>query len=159
MEDYGGLWVTADQMEKQLNQLGKVATKNAIKCQINVRKKVLEQPGDKSLFAFSKEKKQLSEEELRNNLNQLMTMMPPPDSVTREIANDPTILVGRKITHIWFNSDVEEEELYYGEIIQFIADTQEYEIKYIGFASSFFVSLGEIQLDMEAGDLDLLSDQ
>ncbi len=159
VEDIGGLWVTSEQMDEQLNHLGKVAKKNAIKCQINVRKKVLEQPGDKSLFVFSREKKQLSEEELTKNLKQLMTMMPPPDSVTHDVANDPTILVGRKITHIWFNSDVEEEELYYGEIIQFIPDTQEFEIKYTGFTSSFFVSLGEIQLDMEAGDLDLISDQ
>ena len=37
--------------------LGKSAQKNALKCQLNVRKTILEQPANKEAFAFSKEKK------------------------------------------------------------------------------------------------------
>ncbi len=89
--------------------LGKSAQKNALKCQLNVRKTILEQPANKELFAFSKEKIQHSPEKLKENLEELMSSMPPPDSLTRKVADNPTMLVRQQISHNWFNSDLNED--------------------------------------------------
>ena len=73
----GGLWTTDEQMATTLESIATVGKKrDAIKCQIRFREKVLQQKASRQLFAFSKDGKALSLEQLISNLKLLMAAIP-----------------------------------------------------------------------------------
>ena len=85
----GGLWTTVEQVKTSLAAiLGAGRKREALKCQLRFRKKVLRQEGSAALFAFSKDGKPLSLDALRRNLEQLIAAIPDGQRVESETDED-----------------------------------------------------------------------
>ena len=159
----GNLWKTKDDMEKYLQGKSKVKIMSALKTQINVRNKILNQPADKTLFAFSKARKAHTIEELKVNLLKLMTMDTLPQ-ITNKIASDPASLVGKIIRHLWKDDD--RDVWYGGKILDYGNTGCQFQILYWKGAleqeddsdeDTYDVTLGELLEDMKAGNLEILN--
>ncbi len=110
-----GLWQQQKQVGDELRLIQTVNEQvKALKAQLNFRRYVFKQAGDKSVFAFSKRVKgktvQLSVDELAINLKTLVRAA-LEDTSTEPCEN---VLVGRKVKHLfdvddgkeWFNGSV-----------------------------------------------------
>ena len=114
-----GLWQSEQQMQAGLMKLKTKTSKlQALKAQLDFRKKVLEQnPVDKSL---SRNKKKLSVDEVCSNLCKLF---PPMSGCDKED------LIGKRIKHKW-NEDG-TEKWYFGTILDVVAGTDDwYNVRY-----------------------------
>jgi hypothetical protein len=68
--------------------------KGALKAQLRLRKAILEQMADKSLFMFSEKGKEHSVEKLKNNLLSLIDIsLNSPDPLNK------SVLLGKRIRH------------------------------------------------------------
>ncbi|XP_033102641.1 uncharacterized protein LOC117105571 [Anneissia japonica] len=103
---YGGLWQDDISMDSNLEAL----TSNkrqliALKAQLNVRKKILNQKANASLFCFSFKRKQFSVDKLKENLSVLMSSEDLDDLHIKNIIMDPPVLLEKKIAHLWSNEN------------------------------------------------------
>ena len=117
-----GLWQTDEQMKEGLAKLkSKTSKLQALKAQLDFRKKVLEQVcTDKSIFCLSKNRKKLSVGEVCSNLCKLFQ---PPSS------SDQEGLCGKRIRHRWTMND--SESWYNGTILDVVPGTDDwYNVKY-----------------------------
>ena len=119
----GGLWqhtqvVEVEDQMKALMLLSHAKQLNALKTQIKARKVILNQEADVALFAFSVGGRQHSVPTLVNNLCAFVKAASQhgtePDFLTACVI-DPTLLVGRKIRHIWSTDN--GDEAFMGEIL------------------------------------------
>ena len=127
-----GLWTTKMEIDKGLRQLKSAKAKcDALKLQINFRKKVLEQfhhfHDDKSVFLFSHQGKQHSYSQLSSNLLKLL----PAEQ--QSLSNDsffrnPELLVNKRIDHL-FESD-QGLQWFRGTVLEYIQDSKEYRVVY-----------------------------
>lgn len=124
------LWTTRAEVEQKLCELTtKKAKVAALKAQISFRKKVLCQEGDKRLFQFSHSHKQLSVQELVDNLCQLLLpTTPESETDSARIAKDPELLLYRRINHR-FNCDG-TDTWYKGTVMSYDEVTKEYRVAY-----------------------------
>ena len=150
-----GLWQSETQVTSALEKLKSTTEKlKALKCQLDFRKKVLEQSGPKELFFMSKNRKKLSVDEVVANL--LMLISPScsqrlapvsPFTATQES------LIGRRICHKWKLSDG-SEQVYYGKILSLVPGTIDwFNVLYDG--EDLVVSIN-LLIDIENGDLNFV---
>ena len=149
-----GLWQTAEDISSGLSkQKSKALKVKALKAQLNFRKRVLEQTHEnKEIFYTSKNRKQLSVDELVDNLKKLLTQQqhPLPDSTDSSAHLD---LVGKQIRHKWVNEDG-KEEWYAGRILSLVPGTIEwFNVQYDGEAEVLTLNLYS---DIDSGDLDVM---
>ena len=123
-----GLWTNKTEMEEGLRGMKTVKIKReALKLQINFRKKVLQQSHtDKSLFVFSHRGKQHSCAQLVSNLTSLFQ---GATCLTKEaIIDNPEVLVQKRIEHLF--EDEGELKWFKGTVMEYIKETQEYRVAY-----------------------------
>ena len=72
----------------------------ALKCQLDFRKKVLEQNGPRELFFMSKNRKKLTVDEVVNNLVTLISPLSRLNPSTPFVATQES-LIGKRICHKW----------------------------------------------------------
>ena len=140
-----GLWQNEQQMQAGLMKLKTKTSKfQALKAQLDFRKKVLEQnPADKSVFCLSKNKKKLSIEEVCSNLCELF---PPTPGCDKEG------LIGKRIKHKW--SVDGSDKWYLGTILDVVAGTSDwYNVRYDNEEEVLSLNL---LLDIEKGDLEFI---
>ena len=140
-----GLWQNEQQMQAGLMKLKTKTSKfQALKAQLDFRKKVLEQnPADKSVFCLSKNKKKLSIEEVCSNLCELF---PPTPGCDKEG------LIGKRIKHKW--SVDGSDKWYLGTILDVVAGTSDwYNVRYDDEEEVLSLNL---LLDIEKGDLEFI---
>ena len=91
-----GLWQSEEQVKRLLTLYNSKSEKiKALKSQVRFRKFVLQQnPEDKGLFSFSKDKRQLSVEELTANVCRLIN-----DAGSRTAPDAEHMVVGKQIRH------------------------------------------------------------
>jgi hypothetical protein len=161
----GGLWLTPTQVETELNKLPReTQKKTALKTQLKARKNFLcQKHEDVSIFCFTKNKKQLSITQLRQNLLKLIDI--PVDTEAIQIdkcIKDPSILEDKFISHKW--CDVEEDngfvtdKWYDGQIGKIVNqdDVVEYQIDYFETKERIFMEIDEVLTDLKNGDLIVL---
>ena len=150
-----GLWQSEIQVSSALEKMTFSAEKlKALKCQLNFRKKVLEQSGPKELFFMSKNRKKLSVDEVAANLLVLISSLHSqrlapisPFTATQES------LIGRHICHKWKLSDG-SKQLYYGKILSLVPGTIDwFNVLYDG--EDLVVSIN-LLTDIERGDLNFV---
>ena len=139
-----GLWQNEQQMQADLMKLKTKTSKlQALKAQIDFRKKVLEQnPVNKSIFCLSRNKKKLSVDEVCSNFCKLF----PPMS-----GYDKEGLIGKRIKHKW-NVDG-TEKWYFGTILDVVAATDDWHN--VRYDDEQVLSLN-LLLDIEKGDLEFI---
>ena len=96
--------MTNEDIEDSLkNMVTRKEKENALKLQINFRKKVLKQNhNDKSVFQFSHNRKVFSVNQLKQNLLQLLPLESSPQYLSaEEIFADPDLLIYRRIEHLF----------------------------------------------------------
>ena len=98
-----GLWQTQQDIEEGLSKLrSKTAKLQALKVQINFRKKVLEQiHHDKTVFFTTQKGKPLPIETLVENLMKLLEIPPALPIQTCMSSTKPIDLIGKRIKHKW----------------------------------------------------------
>ena len=99
-----GLWTTYEEMHTSLKNMSSKKEKiNALKLQINFRKKVLGQVHtDKTVFQFSANRRQLSVEQLAQNLSLLFSTGSSPQKLCLDnLQRDPELLIYRRIEHLF----------------------------------------------------------
>ena len=102
----------------------KSAKVKAIKAQLDFRKCVLEQKHpDKDVFFISKNRKQLTVDELIINLEKLLAVSAPLD-LDRHTAVNQESLVGKRIRHKWNNAEG-DEQWYTGLILSVVDGSTE----------------------------------
>lgn len=100
----GGLWSSRDHMDRCISLLSSAKKQlAAVKNQIKVRKELLEQKADITLFAFSSAKKILPISILKDNLLKITedSHFSYEGDKIHFIVKDPTILIGKDIAHCW----------------------------------------------------------
>jgi hypothetical protein len=114
--------------------------REAIKLQINFRKKVLQQShANKSLFMFSHHGKQICYTQLVSNLTSLFQGV---TCLTKEaVIDNPEILVQKRIEHLF--EDEGELKWFGGTVIEYIKETQEYRVAYDNEDCEFYYPLLE----------------
>ncbi|XP_071959561.1 uncharacterized protein [Antedon mediterranea] len=162
---YGGLWQNDISMNSNLEVLtSKKRQLIALKAQLNVRKKILNQKADPSLFCFSSKGKQFSVEKLKENLSILMSSEDLDDLHIKNIIMDPLILLEKKINHLWSNDNegVISDTWYEGNITEFKEETGEFKIVYLDPITKevdhYYLDTDEIVADMKSGDLIVIWD-
>lgn len=141
-----GLWQTEQQVKEGLLKLkSKTSKLQALKAQLDFRKKVLEQGHiDNHIFCLSKSKQKLSVDEVCSNLYQLLC---PPSP------NDQEGLIGRRIRHKWIVDGA--EKWYDGTILDIVPGSSDwYNVKYDGEDQAISLNL---VVDIEKGDLEFIS--
>ena len=150
-----GLWQTEEQITAGLAGLkSKTAKLKALKCQLDFRKKVLQQSyRDKTVFQATVNGKKLSVDEVTHNLIKLLSTgsesnTPPQLPEDSEAAD----LVGKRICHRWLVAD--DEEWFTGLILSVVPGMNSwFNVKYDGEEQILTLNLFE---DMRSGDLYLL---
>ena len=152
-----GLWQSETQVSSAMEKMKSSAEKlKALKCQLNFRKKVLEQSGPKELFFMSKNRKKLGVDEVVANLLVLISPLHSqrlapvsPFTATQES------LIGRHIIlcHKWKLSDG-SEQLYYGKILSFVPGTIDW-FNVLCDGEDLVVSIN-LLIDIERGDLNFV---
>ena len=134
---------------------GKKAKQEALKLQINFRRKVLGQSHeDKNVFYFTHNRKALTECQLKVNLFKLL---PPSDYVqefvsAEDVTADPDLLIYRRIRH-QFECDG-SLNWYSGTVLSFNRDTMEYQVQYDNEEETYSFPLLD---DLQSNDLQVLS--
>ena len=140
-----GLWTSANEVQDGLDMLTTKAKKvNAVKVQINFRRKVLGQSHpDSSVFKFSKNHKQHSLMTLKENLLKLLPVPEELEASSEEEESDgctpsldqvqqcPQLLVGQRIRHRFAENDG-ELVWYQGQVIRMNSRTLEFYVLYDG---------------------------
>ena len=146
------VWQTEEQITEGLKKLGTDAEKlKALKCQLDFRKKVLEQKSPKEVFFLTKNRKKLTVGEVVGNLLTSTSSIDPsqetphPDLFTAS----QEALTRKRICHRWKDSDG-VEQWYYGNILPGTNDW--FNVQYNG---DVILSLN-IFLDIEKGDLNIV---
>ncbi len=156
-----GLWMNRADVERGLSNVTKKSEKSQVlKLQINFRRKVLNQAHpDNSVFKFSQNRKQYGVEKLKQNLFQLLVDSPdendtPLSSQSSEyFLTQPERLVGERIRH-QFVDDEGNSVWYEGTVLQFNANSHEFEVIYDGEDDACWFALLE---DLSVGDLFVIS--
>lgn len=150
-----GLWQTEIQVHEGLRRLRSNSDKlKALKCQLDFRKKVLEQKAPKDVFYLSKNKKKLTCNEVVKNLLTLLAVSSTDATQTSSpFRASQESLVGKRICHRWKDSDG-TEQWYYGNILSLVPGTNDwFNIQYDG--EDVILSLN-LFVDIEKGDLDIV---
>ena len=160
----GGLWqhtqvVEVEDQMKALKLRSHAKQLNALKTQIKTRKVILNQEADAALFAFSVGGRQHSVPTLVNNLCALVKAASQHDTEPdffNACIIDPTLLVGRKIRHIWSTDN--GDEAFMGEIlgVKTAHGTSEFEILYDEHEERIFVEFDEVLTDLKCVDLQIM---
>ena len=127
----------------------------ALKCQLDFRKKVLEQQAPKEVFFLSKNKKKLTCDEVVKNLLTLLAVSSITDATQTfsPFRASQESLVGKRIRHRWKDSDG-TDQWYYGNILSLVPGTNDwFNIQYDG--EEVILSLN-LFVDIEKGDLDIV---
>ena len=130
-----------------------------IQTQIKARKVIRNQEADAALFAFSVAGRQHSVPTLVNNLCALVKAASQhdtePDFFTACVI-DPTLLVGRKIRHIWSTDN--GDEAFMGEIlgVKTTHGTSEFEFFYDEHEERIFMEFDQVLTDLKCGDLQIM---
>ena len=136
----------------------------ALKTQINEWNKVLKQPVDKALFIFSKMKKALTFEQLKENISKLINMSSSTksenESFCDQVLKNPETLLGKVVHHIW--SEGTCDVCYGGKVLDYLHPS--YQIVYWKEAEDeeeqedniFDLTLVEVVKDIRAGNLEIL---
>ena len=121
-----GLWQNESQVTSGLDKLSSTSEKlKALKCQLDFRKKVLEQAGPKEVFFMTKNRKKLTVDEVASNLSALFSPAHRPVVSSSPFIATQESLVGRRICHRWRESDG-AEHLYYGKILSIVPGTTDW---------------------------------
>ena len=148
-----GLWQSKHQIQEELLKLKTKKEKvTALKVQLDFRKKVLEQKhADKTLFFITKNKRQLTVEEITVNLCQLLGSTPVASG---SLAVNCESLIGKIIFHRW--QDVDGKEKWYkGQVLGLVPGTTDwYNVKYDGEYEILSLNL---LVDIDKGDLEILN--
>ena len=159
----GGLWMDIEQMERNLNILSSVKLKlMAVKTQIKVRKVLLSQNAEKSLFAFSANKKVLSLAQLKRNLIQLMQVGHSDQDSDKlvEILKEPKLLEYKYMSHLWTE---ETGDVWYKGFIHHLiegeSDILEFKVEYLDSGEVVYMEFDELVADIKIGDLIILWDE
>lgn len=128
----------------------------AVKAQIRVRKNILQQKADPSLFAFSSHQKPYTLDNLKANLFTLMDCGKTDTTLLTTCIMDPSVVVGRRISHAWSTDN--GIEWYEGTVLQMTGEqVKEYEVKYDNSSEeSVYLEIDELLADLKNGDLKLL---
>ena len=148
-----GLWQDECQVTSALRKLKSSTEKlKALKCQLDFRKKVLEQKGPKEVFYMSKNRRKLTVDEVIGNLLSLISpsRRPPVTCSPSPFVAAQESLIGRCICHKWRESDG-SESLYYGKILSIVPGTTDW-FNVIYDSDDTVLSLNLI----EKGDLDFV---
>ena len=108
---------------------------NGIKTQIKVRKILLDQKGDTSLFAFTAQGKPHSVDKLTENVCSLIRNTTAKTSHVDFFSAcviNPELLVGKRISHTWATDH--GDQVFVGEVLAIIDtfSTLEYKVQYEG---------------------------
>ena len=147
-----GLWQSRSDVCQGLLKLKSKAQKlKALKTQLAFRKKVLEQEHpDKNVFYLSRNRRQLTVDEVSQNLIKLIepsSQMQPTSTSANEA------LIGKRICHRWKDSDG-SEKWYFGTILSLIAGSSDwFNVSYDGAEEVLSLNL---LLDIEKGDLEFV---
>ena len=148
-----GLWQSKHQIQEELLKLKTKKEKvTALKLQLDFRKKVLEQKhADKTLFFITKDKRQLTVEEVTANLCQLLGST---SIASGSLAVNCESLIGKLIFHRW--QDVDGKEKWYkGQVLSLVPGTTDwYNVKYDGEDEILSLNL---LVDIDKGDLEILN--
>ena len=160
LTEYGGLWITAEQVNSGLTKLKSETRKRIVlKTQLKVRKNILNQKADSTLFAFSCNGKLLSSIDLAKNLIKLLESpvgIDPEGSELERCLLDPSILVGKNIKHKWVEADG-SEAWYDGKIEEQVTGSVEFRIEYSADSiDAVYLELDELITDCKNGDLNIL---
>ena len=151
-----GLWQNKSQVTSALGKIKSTTEKlKALKCQLDFRKKVLEQSGPKEVFYMTKNRRKLTVDEVMGNLLSLISPShrPPVSSSPSPFVATQESLVGRRICHKWRESDG-SEHLYYGKILSIVPGTTDwFNVIYDG--EDIVLSLN-LFIDIKRGDLDFV---
>ena len=153
----GGLWQTEEDVDHKLAQLPQRQRRNVVKTQIRARKQLLGQSDvNAALFNFSKNKRQLTTEELLSNLKMLVSLSesnPTDDANTlmEKINMNPSILVNKKCSHCY--TDNGRETWWEGRIIKQKKRSVDFVISYEGEDDEIELSLHDLLYDISIGDL------
>ena len=164
LAQHGGLWKTEEQMNINLRDKTSAQKLFAMKVQLNVRKKILQQKAASDLFAFSANRKPHTVEILKSNLLKLIQNAErhTVDSTVEHTLSNPSSLVGREISHLW--TDEKGESWWNGKIKRRVENSDEFLIEYQQIAchgqsahtTSAYLELSEIVADIRSGELKLL---
>ena len=148
-----GLWQSKSQVTSGLEKIRSVSEKlKALKTQLDFRRKVLEQTGQKEIFCMSKNRRKCSVDEVVGNLATLFTpsCCEPVTHPSSPFVATQESLIGKRICHKWRESDG-SENLYYGKILSLVPGTTDwFNVQYDG--EDIVLSLN-LFLDIERGDL------
>ena len=114
-----GLWQSKHQIQEELlNLKSKKEKVTALKLQLDFRKKVLEQKhADKTLFSITKNKRQLTVEDISENLCQLLDSATTFPVASDSLAVNCESIIGKQIFHKW--EDVDSKEKWYkGQVLR-----------------------------------------
>ena len=129
--------------------------KRLLKLQIDFRNKVLGQTRiNKDLFKFSCNRRQLSVDQLKQNLLHLIGVGEESPSQSKQLSHirqHPELLVGKKIKHCFQVGD--ELVWYNGTVLSLNPETMEFEVEYEGEDGICLFTLLD---DFSSGDLELL---
>ena len=127
LQEVGGLWRTVAEVNMHLAKCrSKLA---ALKIQINACKSLLQQEADKSMFAFSSNRKPLSQKKLEENLCSLIIATSTSTSVPEvSFTLHPEELVGKNISHIWNDNLV--DVTFFGRILKYNAKKRDFVVLY-----------------------------
>ena len=156
IQESGGLWTKEEELENGLALLStQKKKKEALKLQINFRNKVLGQTHiNKDLFKFSCNRRQLSIDQLKQNLLHLIGVGEESPSQSKRLSHirqHPELLVGKKIKHCFQVGD--ELVWYNGTVLSLNPETMEFEVEYEGEDDICLFTLLD---DISSGDLELL---
>ena len=127
-----GFWMSAEDAISNLSKLSNETQKKAaLKDQLKFREIILcQEYADRSVFQFSKAKKQFSSQKLLDNLCKLISSAKEPPT-RQQIVTNPRLLIGTRIQHRF-----EEEDgsltWYEGLVIGHLSDAQTFEVVYFG---------------------------
>ena len=145
---YYGLWQTQIEVEQKLSEFTVKEQVEALKSQLNFRKKVLHQDiGDKTVFAFSVKSKKHGVEQLKSNVLRLVKSA--QEGVCEEsLGSNRPLLVGKRVLHKF------DEGEWIGKVISVVPGYVEwYNIIYEGQDSVYTYRLQE---DYSKGDLRIM---
>ena len=148
-----GLWQSEEEVLGALQKMKSNSEKlKALKCQLDFRKKVLEQTGPREIFFMTRNHRKLRVEEVVTNLVSLLSPTPGSSTPTPFVASQEG-LIGKRIHHRWKDSSG-TELWYYGTILSLVPGTTDwFNVKYDGEDTILSLNLF---MDIEKGDLNIL---
>ena len=144
-----GLWQSEQEVDIKLATYKSASAKlAALKNQLQFRRNVLCQPGDKALFQLSSVKSgKFTVDTLCHNLKCLIT-----SALSSKDTNSQSFLVGKRVRHP-FSAEDEELNWYNGHVISQVPGFEEwYNIVYDNDEAVYTFQLNQ---DLESGDLEL----